>query len=239
MPYNEFGNAEVLSQRQLSRRIGQFRRRARPEARFLEDPADARVTVAREWLGERRRCDIVWLTLDEPQSSRTAWWIAWCLRFLVATSVVVTCLEAGDEALLDASEAAVLETVIDSIFFFEFLCRVISAPSKKTYLLDFYNWADILAASGIFLRAAIGFVIAPSLSVEEEVIHALLLYVLPTIRLLKMLRYINSFRLLTDAVTNSLESLPVLLYTMVLIVLASASALYVVESRANIPTLAA
>ena len=238
LPYNEFGNAEVVSQRQLARRVGQFRRRARPEARFLEDPADARVSAAKEWLGERRRCDMVWLMLDEPQSSRLAFWIAVLLRFLVAASIAITFLEVSDqEPILHRTTAAVLQTAIDSIFCIEFLCRVMSAPSKRTYLLDCYNWADILSASGICLRSSIGFVLTPSPSPETEIVQALLLYGLPTIRLLKMLRYINSFRLLTDAVGNSLESLPVLVYTMVVIVLASASALHLVESRENLPTL--
>jgi len=239
LPYNEFGNAEVVSRRQLSRRLVQYRRRARAEERFLDDPADAHASAAKQWLVQRSRCDAVWIMLDEPDSSRGAWWIALLLRLFVVASIVMMFLQVGDEiSLIDLTTAAVLEAVIDSVFFIEFLCRVLSAPSKKTYVLDLYNWADILSASGLVLRSSMGFVPAPSVSPEENVVQALLLYVLPVVRLLKLLRYISSFRLLIDAVSNSLESLPVLLYTMCLIVMASASGLYLVEARSNIPTLA-
>ena len=245
LPFNEFGHAEVLTRAQLRRRLGNYRqgraaRAARAQAEFLEDPADARLSAAKQWLLERRRCDAVWLALDEPQSSRAAWWIALTLRFLVVMSLVLNILEVGDEyPLIHGAAASVLEIGIDSAFFIEFLCRLFSAPSKRTYVLDFYNWADMVSASGLILRATAGFVIAPSSTATESVIQSLLLYVLPIVRLLKLLRYISSFRLLIDAVTNSLEALPVLVYTMVLIVMASASGLYLAESRSNIPTLAA
>ncbi|CAE7243805.1 KCND2 [Symbiodinium natans] len=243
LPFNEFGHAEVLTRAQLRRRLGNYRqgraaRAARAQAEFLEDPADARLSAAKQWLLERRRCDAVWLALDEPQSSRAAWWIALTLRFLVVMSLVLNILEVGDEyPLIHGAAASVLEIGIDSAFFIEFLCRLFSAPSKRTYVLDFYNWADMVSASGLILRATAGFVIAPSSTATESVIQSLLLYVLPIVRLLKLLRYISSFRLLIDAVTNSLEALPVLVYTMVLIVMASASGLYLAESRSNIPTL--
>ena len=190
LPYNEFGNAEVLSRRQLSRRLGQYRRRARAEERFLDDPADAHASAAKQWLVQRSRCDAVWIMLDEPDSSRVAWWIALLLRLFVVASIVIMFLQVGDEtSLMDLTTAAVLETVIDSVFFLEFLCRVLSAPSKKTYILDLYNWADILSASGLVLRSSMGFVPAPSPSPEENVVQALLSYVLPVVRLLKLLRY--------------------------------------------------
>ena len=190
LPYNEFGNAEVVSRRQLSRRLVQYRRRARAEERFLDDPADAHASAAKQWLVQRSRCDAVWIMLDEPDSSRGAWWIALLLRLFVVASIVMMFLQVGDEiSLIDLTTAAVLEAVIDSVFFIEFLCRVLSAPSKKTYVLDLYNWADILSASGLVLRSSMGFVPAPSVSPEENVVQALLLYVLPVVRLLKLLRY--------------------------------------------------
>ena len=46
----------------------------------------------------------------------------------------------------------------------------------------------------------------------------------------------ESFRLLIDACRNSVPALPVLVYTMSVITLLSSSAIYLVESRENIPS---
>mmetsp|Transcript_18313 Transcript_18313/g.42869 ORF Transcript_18313/g.42869 Transcript_18313/m.42869 type:complete len:257 (+) Transcript_18313:1-771(+) len=78
---------------------------------------------------------------------------------------------------------------------------------------------------------------SPAPPPEQAAVQTALLFLLPLLRALKFLRYTDSFRLLVDAVANSLESLPVLLYSMLLIVLASASGMYLVEPRSNIPTL--
>jgi len=71
-----------------------------------------------------------------------------------------------------------------------------------------------------------------------DAVQGFLLYVLPVVRLLKLLRYFESLRLLVDAAANSVEALPVLFYTLVLITLSSATIIYLVEVRSNIPSLA-
>ncbi|CAK9072568.1 unnamed protein product [Durusdinium trenchii] len=70
-----------------------------------------------------------------------------------------------------------------------------------------------------------------------EVGQIILLFFLPLVRLLKLLRYFDSFRLLIDACKNSFEALPVLTYVMALITTISATGIYLVESRSNIPSL--
>ena len=47
----------------------------------------------------------------------------------------------------------------------------------------------------------------------------------------------ESFRLLIDACRNSVPALPMLVYTMSVITLLSSSAIYLVESRDNIPSM--
>ena len=47
----------------------------------------------------------------------------------------------------------------------------------------------------------------------------------------------ESFRLLIDACRNSVAALPVVVYTMSVITLLSSSAIYLVESRDNIPSM--
>ena len=100
------------------------------------------------------------------------------LRLTVVLSLLVTLLQTSqEESFMDAQVAAVVETAIDSVFLLELLCRLASAPSKATYFLDLYNWADMLASLGLFFRASRGFVV--TLPGEADAAQGFLLYVLP------------------------------------------------------------
>ncbi|CAJ1336008.1 unnamed protein product, partial [Effrenium voratum] len=179
----------------------------------------------------------LWELLDDPASSRLALWISMFFRVTVVTSIIVSNLQNLEEEVLNPVLAAVLETCFDTIYLLEFICRIGSAPAKAAYLFDPYNWADMLSACGIFIRVGVGFVIRRPASADEQSVQVLLLFVLPVARLLKLLRYFESFRLLVDACKNSLASLPVMMYTMALIILVSANAIYLAESRSTIPSL--
>ena len=98
------------------------------------------------------------------------------LRLTVVLSLVVTLLQTSQEvSFLDGAVAAVLETAIDSVFLLEFLCRLLSAPSKATYFADLYNWADMLASTGLLFRAGTGFMTVSG----ADAVQGFLLYVLP------------------------------------------------------------
>ncbi|CAE7301565.1 Shab [Symbiodinium microadriaticum] len=184
----------------------------------------------------RSRCDDIWEMLDDPESSRAAWWISQALKVAVILSIIVTNLQITQESLLKGLTAAFLETTFDIIFLIEFLCRVFSAPSKREYFKNTLNWADMLSAFGLPLRASIGFVMDMPYDHAGHV-QVILLFALPILRLLKLLRYFETFRLLVDAFKNSLEALPVLMYTLALIVMLASSLLYLIETRTAIPSL--
>ncbi|CAE7684959.1 Kcnd1, partial [Symbiodinium necroappetens] len=245
IPFNEYGQPEAVTRQELANRLNQRRRRGVESAerqRRAHAPwatpattSDKSVKVA-QWLTRRSRCDRLWEILDDPHSSWLAWVLSMSLRLTVVLSLAVTLLQTSqEESFLDAQVAAVLETAIDSIFLLEFMCRLLSAPSKATYFADLYNWADMLASLGLIFRASTGFMTVAS---GADAVQGFLLYVLPVVRLLKLLRYFESLRLLVDAAANSVEALPVLFYTLVLITLSSATIIYLVEVRSNIPSLA-
>ncbi|CAE7307020.1 Kcnd1 [Symbiodinium sp. CCMP2592] len=246
IPFNEYGQPEAVTRQELANRLNQRRRRGVESAerqRRAQAPwatpattSDKSVKVA-QWLTRRSRCDRLWEILDDPHSSWLAWVLSMSLRLTVVLSLVVTLLQTSqEESFLDLKVAAVLETAIDSVFLLEFFCRLLSAPSKATYFADFYNWADMLASTGLLFRASTGMTVATASGADA--VHGFLLYVLPVVRLLKLLRYFESLRLLVDAAANSVEALPVLFYTLVLITLSSATIIYLVEVRSNIPSLA-
>ncbi|CAK9064005.1 unnamed protein product [Durusdinium trenchii] len=189
-------------------------------------------------LVERSRLDMLWELLDDPSSSRTAWWVSQVLKGIVILSLLFSNLQTTEEPILDTAFAAAAETALDCIFLVEFLCRILSAPLKRSYALDPLNWADMWSAMGLPLRASIGFVISQSpATLAEDLVQHYLLFFLPLVRFLKLLRYFESFRLLIDACGKSAEALPVLIYMTALIVLLSATAIYMVEDRKNIPSM--
>ncbi|CAK9068752.1 unnamed protein product [Durusdinium trenchii] len=186
----------------------------------------------------RTRLDLIWETLDDHNSSKSAWWISQLQSLLVIATVVFGTLEVTEDQLLDPVTVAIVETIFDSIFCLEFLFRIISAPSRCTYFADVVNWADMVCVLGLPLRASIGFVFqSPPASGAEEVIQVLLIFVLPLFRFLKLLRYFEISRLLVDACVKSAEAVPVLSYMMTLIVLVSATFIYLFEEKSNIPSM--
>ncbi|CAK9090129.1 unnamed protein product [Durusdinium trenchii] len=190
-------------------------------------------------LVHRTRLENLWEFLEDPDSSRLAWWTWNFLKVLVVISMLVSSIEAAETPMMNLVAVAVWETILDSIFLLETILRVISSPSKKAYLVDSLNWADLLTAFGLPLRISIGFVIDPTVPKEDwkETISVILLLFLPLVRFLKLLRYFEALRLLIDAFVNSAESLPVLAYILSLIVAFGSTFIYLFEERSNIPSL--
>ncbi|CAK9072446.1 unnamed protein product [Durusdinium trenchii] len=186
--------------------------------------------------GERSRWDSLWELLDDPDSSRPAYWISQFLKVMVITGLVISQVQTGEEPMISAHLAACVETTFDVVFFVEFCCRIMTAPSKRSYVLDPLNWADLFSAAGLPLRASVGFLVYPALQ-EKRNVQLILLLFLPIVRFLKLLRYFETFRLLIHAARSAIDALPVLVYIMIVITLVAATAIYLVESRGNIPTM--
>ena len=80
-------------------------------------------------------------------------------------------LTKSEDPVLSGLTAALLETAFDVLFLIEFLLRIVSAPSKKEYLKDALNWADILSASGLFWRISIGFILRSDEEPARQVVQ--------------------------------------------------------------------
>ncbi|CAJ1331317.1 unnamed protein product [Effrenium voratum] len=184
----------------------------------------------------RSRCDDLWELLDDPDSSRYAWWASQVLKISVIVGLLVSQVQTAEEPILSTELAALVETTFDVLFCTEFACRILSAPSKRSYFLDPLNWADMFSATALPLRASVGFEVYPALNGSRN-IQVILLLFLPIVRFLKLLRYFETFRLLIHAARSSVDALPVLFYIMTVITLVAATAIYLAESRANIPSM--
>ncbi|CAJ1424479.1 unnamed protein product [Effrenium voratum] len=178
-----------------------------------------------------RSSDWLWELLDDPNSSNCAAVVSTVLKVLVILSMVMSQLRVAEIPSIEPFAASLVDLAFDSIFGLEFLCRILSAPSKARYLADPLNWADLLTACALPLH------IAELAGADSQALNIVLLFFVPLARLLKLLRYFEVFRLLIVAFRSSASALPVLFYFLCVIVLISASAIYLVESRSNIPSM--
>lgn len=186
----------------------------------------------------RTKLDLIWETLDDPNSSNKAWWISQFQSYLVLATLIFGTIQTSETPIFTPITVAVVETTFDSLFCLEFVFRVLSAPSKWMYFSDPVNWADIVCVLGLPLRASVGFVFQPvPQTTYEEVVQVTLILFLPIFRFLKLLRYFEITRLLIDACSKAAEAVPVLSYMMALIVLLSATFIYLFEDRRNIPSM--
>eukprot|EP00435_Cladocopium_sp_Y103_P011227 s643_g2.t3 len=170
----------------------------------------------------RSKADQVWELLDDQNSSTAAWFISQFLKLFVVLSVAVTNFQTTEERLMDKVTANVFEFFFDAVFLLEFLLRLLAAPSKKRYISDPLNWADMLSALGLPCRIAFvsgsGFFNSQVRRTSDWNLGEVgLLFLLPLIRLMKLLRYFESIPLLIDACYKSFEALPLLTYIMALI----------------------
>jgi len=170
--------------------------------------------------------DCIYTALDEPSSSKAAWWTATCLDAVVLLSVLGTFLQTIEDPPLHGWSAAIAETVFDVVFLAEVSLRWGCAPNRVNFVLMSQSWIDILAASTIAVRAAVGFVLPES---QDDFVSIYLLCVVPIIRLLKIVRHFETFFVLIQAVQATMEAIPMLLYAMALITMSSAALMYLVE----------
>jgi len=179
-------------------------------------------------LVERTKADHIWELLDDPSSSRLASAISWVFQLCVLISISLDYANLIDSSM-DDTTLIVFNMIFDTFFCCEVLLRLLTAPSKVNYIKDPLNWADLLSACALPFRIV-------TISAKVQAVDTLLFVFLPLVRFLKLLRYFEVFRLLIVAFQNSMEALPVLSYFMAVLVLFTATGIYIAEDRSNIPS---
>lgn len=131
---------------------------------------------------------------------------------------------------------AALETLVDLVCMFEFTIRLVVCPNKRNFLTNIYTWIDFFAAyPPLAIRIAVGF----TLPKQESAAKIILVCFVPIVRLFKMLRHFEQFRLLLNAFELAFEALPVLMYMLLMITLMASAGVYTSEPRTNIESLPA
>eukprot|EP00403_Amphidinium_massartii_P006011 CAMPEP_0178373394 /NCGR_PEP_ID=MMETSP0689_2-20121128/1840_1 /TAXON_ID=160604 /ORGANISM="Amphidinium massartii, Strain CS-259" /LENGTH=652 /DNA_ID=CAMNT_0019993335 /DNA_START=435 /DNA_END=2393 /DNA_ORIENTATION=+ len=177
----------------------------------------------------------VWLFLNDADSSFAARIYFSVMRYIILASVVLPLLQSADDPIIKTTIGEILEWGFDIIFFAEVLLRLSVTAQPLRFLTSPFNVIDTLAAVPLLLRVIL--LLVDDGAHNDEFIDSVYLNIVPVPRLLKILRTFQQFHLLLSAFKIAFEALPILLYTLFAILLASSVCIFVVEPRWNIPTL--
>lgn len=206
----------------------------------IEEAIDAKRAQQQAVLMARRRsafrsagghvAESVWDFLEDPDGSANARRFGVVQQTFFTASVVLTLLQTTTTPVISGLFAASLEVVADMIFLGEFLVRMITCPNHKAFFKSPYTWIDFLAALPLILRLHSGPVL-PDSTLGLNWAHSLLFFVVPVIRVLKILRRFQKFHLLLKAFNLAAEALPVLLFILFAIALFFSVLIYMVEQE--------
>jgi len=147
--------------------------------------------------------------------------------------VMFTALAPLDSEFHHSAPNFVIEVMFEIVFVLDLILRYCISPSTWAFMTSYYSYIDLLVVAPLPFRAATG--INPSQGLEfASLSDVILLCVVPTARLLKLLRYFEQLRLLVNAFWISFEALPTMLFVMTLINLSFAAVIYGAEPRSNV-----
>lgn len=176
----------------------------------------------------------VWQFLEEPDSSSAALWFSRLMIFLVVVNVAFSLLQAQEAPLFDGVVPVILFLLFDLICLAEVVARLIVSPRRFAFFFSFFNWVDLISGLTVVLRVL---TLANPRAGETWWANEILHCVVPVVWLFKLLRNFEQFHLLCNAFEMAFEALPVLLFTLSILVLSFGAMIYFVEPRTNIEAL--
>jgi len=173
--------------------------------------------------------------LKDADSSRAATYFAFCWNFFILGTVFFSLSQAAGSTWFSGIYAGVLESSFEIIFFIELVAGIMLEPIKSVALKDLQNFIDIAAVLPLILRIENNFEF-PSLE-QKPASHYILAGVVPTLRLLKLVRRFGKLSLVTHALSTTGDALKLLLFLLSVIVLGFSTMMYIVEPKDNISSL--
>uniref|UniRef100_A0A7S4PTB6 EF-hand domain-containing protein n=1 Tax=Alexandrium monilatum TaxID=311494 RepID=A0A7S4PTB6_9DINO len=175
----------------------------------------------------------IWDFVEEPDSSLAAQIFRHCVIVFVMMNVLLCTVQATEPPTLTGHLPVVLHFVCDILFAVEVAVRFAVCPNRCTFFASCANWIDIAAALPLLAQIV---QCATDDCRQGELMDSAMV-VLPLIRLCKLLRSFEKFHLLLSAFQIAFEALPVLLYSLGILILFFSAAIYFAEPRSNIRTL--
>eukprot|EP00928_Gymnodinium_smaydae_P083213 TRINITY_DN66464_c0_g1_i1.p1 TRINITY_DN66464_c0_g1~~TRINITY_DN66464_c0_g1_i1.p1 ORF type:complete len:690 (+),score=90.26 TRINITY_DN66464_c0_g1_i1:56-2125(+) len=201
----------------------------------LFDYANARLLNIRN---RSRNTERLWMFIEEPSSSRAAKCFGIINIAINLSSVFFSLAETGMLYGMSAQNVAnIITELIFDIFFTADICvRFYACPNRCGFFFNIFNEIDVLAGPCILITRIL-LLTREREDLPRQPADAYFLCGVPVLRLFRILRRFEKFRLLTDAFKLSLEALPVLLFTYSLIALSFFAAIFLAEPRDNIRSL--
>ncbi|CAE7198522.1 KCNB2 [Symbiodinium sp. CCMP2592] len=169
----------------------------------------------------------VWLFLEDPDSSRSAYWFATLSNYFVCLSIFFTIWQASLYPPFSGMAEGIIQIIVEVLMLLEFIIRWIASGPKREFVRNPYNVIDLAAFIPTIVRLASG-VETPS-TARNPFSHYVLVCFVPVIRQLKLIRRFQKLQLLLHVLTTVFDALKLLLFMVCLIVLFFAAVLYIVE----------
>jgi len=164
----------------------------------------------------------VWDLFEDTEGSKVSSYINFWIMFLIVCSAIVAVVETIPSIHKSQEELWFwLETIFVFFFTVEFVGRVISCPSKFVFATTLMNYIDLVAILPYYMD-----IISMLLSTGGDPPNFGFLRILRlsrAARLIKLSKYSQGIRLVTNAMANSVDALQLfaLLLTLVLVVFSS------------------
>ena len=174
----------------------------------------------------------IWETLEYPNSSLAAKFIAVWSVFVILLSIALFCIETlpslKDARADSSSPLNLLEIVIIAWFTLEYVLRFLMAPSKCTFVRSFLNLVDLMAILPYYVIVAMG----DEASKKNTSLPAFfrILRLIRVLRIFKLSRHYRGLKVLGLTLKASVRELLLLAFFLGMGVIIFSSAVYYAES---------
>jgi voltage-gated potassium channel len=168
----------------------------------------------------------LWAYLQDTNESRSAYAFNLLLITLTVLSVVLVSLDTASSVhLKDNVPAREIDYAIYAVFTFDFFWRVVLHCNHRIFWTSPFTWSDLLSLISFYLE-----LIFPSSDGNAIQLFSLLR---PAFRLFSLSRNYFGFRILRRSLLVSAESLPIPMFTLLLMVVTGSTFLYFFEHATN------
>ncbi|CAE7198518.1 KCNB2 [Symbiodinium sp. CCMP2592] len=165
--------------------------------------------------------------LQDSESSASAGIFARVWNFFILTTVFLSLTQALNPPPISGERLGYVEVVIEALFCMELVANAVLEPRKFVLLRDPHTYIDIAAVLPMVLRIEAGFVLPPMS--DRPFSHYVLVGVVPTVRLLKLVRRFGKLSLVSHVLSTTGDALKLLLFLISVIVLSFSTLMYIVE----------
>lgn len=169
------------------------------------------------------------MLLEDPESTCVAYLFSLLMPTFITATVIIVILETQGQVFTRYQEI-VMEIGFHAVFLADIMLRFWTCPNRLAYCVSPFNWIDLgeVIVTAVWMQ---------DMGKRSDGIGQAMFCFLPVLRLLKTLRYFQSFLLLLGAFKIALDALPVLLFTLGVITLFFTYIIFVLEEAGDINTL--